>query len=166
MGHMPWRFDPVRGGGMSEESPHVRLVCVDRSFPVDPHGLLPPITSDNAEFWEGLARGALMLQRCSDCGKRRYPIAPVCPHCGKSRWAWRPHDGSGRIFSWVRYHKSYLPEFEDLMPYVVVVVALDDGPRMTGRLLEPHGDPAIGDKVGAVIERWPRGRHVLAFAKG
>jgi uncharacterized OB-fold protein len=137
---------------------------IDRDFPVDPGELLPMVTAENAPFWDGLVDGRLLAQVCASCGAARFPIAPICPHCGSEAADWQELSGRGTVFSWVRYHRSYLPEFVDLLPYVVALVQLDGGPRMFARLIDPTSDPAIGDVVSLVIERWPDGRHVPAFA--
>jgi uncharacterized OB-fold protein len=136
-----------------------------REFPGsgDPAYLLPPRTGDVAPFWDALREGRLTLQRCRDCGRARFPVAPVCPYCGGRSHDWQPLSGSGTVHSWIRYHRSYLPEFEPLMPYDVLCVALDDGPRMFGRLAGDAGDPWIGMPVQAIVERFPGGECVPAF---
>jgi uncharacterized OB-fold protein len=144
----------------------MRLRVVERIFPVDPGGLLPAVTADNKHYWDGLAQGELNVQGCSACRRLRYPIVPVCPYCGSTRWSWSTLCGTGRVFSWVRYHRSYLPEFEDLMPYVVITAELDEGVRMFGRLvdkLDLQERVQIGTPVEVIVERWPDGRCVPAF---
>jgi uncharacterized OB-fold protein len=49
------------------------------------------------------------------------------------------------------------------MPYVVLCVALDDGPRMFGRLADADGEPAVGDRVRTIVERFASGQHTIAF---
>jgi uncharacterized OB-fold protein len=71
--------------------------------------------------------------------------------------------GAGSVFCFARFHRSYLPEFEDLMPYVVATVQLTAGPRMFGRLVGRDVQPRIGQPVRLVIEEWPDGRCVAAF---
>ena len=129
----------------------------------DPAYLLPPRNRDVAPFWDALREGRLILQRCGDCGRARYPVAPVCPHCAGRSWDWQPLSGSGTVHSWIRYHRGYLPEFEPLMPYDVVCVALDGGPTMFARLTGAAADPWIGMPVQALVERFPGGECVLAF---
>ncbi len=129
----------------------------------DPAHLLPPRSRDVAPFWDALREGRLILQRCGDCGRARFPIAPVCPYCSGRSCEWQPLSGSGTVHSWIRYHRGYLPEFEPLMPYHVVCVALDGGPRMFGRLAGAAADPWIGMPVQAVVERFPGGECVPAF---
>lgn len=145
-------------------SPALSHPVFERDFAVDPGDLLPAVTAENTPFWDGLRDGRLLAQICVSCDAPRFPIAPICPRCGDDTVAWRELSGRGTIFSWVRYHRSYLPEFADLLPYVVALVQLDEGPRMFARLIDPPNDPAIGDAVSLIIERWPGGRHVPAFA--
>jgi uncharacterized OB-fold protein len=129
----------------------------------DPSRLLPRRTRQNDEFFAALADGRLVLQRCEGCGHARYPVAPACPRCATSGGRWEALTGAGSVHSWIRYRKSYLPEFEPLMPYVVVCAQLDDGPRMFGRLVAAEGDPRIGDRVRMLAERLPSGEHTIAF---
>jgi uncharacterized OB-fold protein len=129
----------------------------------DPSRLLPRRTRQNEAFFGALAEGRLVLQRCAACGHARYPVAPACPRCGSSGGEWQALAGTGSVHSWIRYRKSYLPEFEPLMPYVVVCAQLDDGPRMFGRLAGADGDPRIGDRVRMIVERLPSGEHTIAF---
>ncbi|HVC85438.1 MAG TPA: OB-fold domain-containing protein [Solirubrobacteraceae bacterium] len=129
----------------------------------DPAHLLPPRTGDVAPFWDALREGRLALQRCRDCGRARFPVAPVCPYCGGRSCDWRRLSGKGTVHSWIRYHRGYLPEFAPLMPYAVLCVALDDGPRMFGRLAGDGADPWIGMPVQAIVERFPGGECVPAF---
>jgi uncharacterized OB-fold protein len=136
---------------------------VDRTFAVDPAGLLPPRTKDSEPFWSALEEGTMVLQRCGQCGSFRYPITPVCPRCGGIAFAWEAASGHGTIFSRVVYRRNYLPEFEPLMPYVVATVALAEGPRMFGLVRDRHKPPEIGAPVHLEIERWPGGRCVPAF---
>lgn len=135
-----------------------------RPFPGtgDPTYLLPRMTEDVAPYWEALRGGRLLLQECLSCGKRRHPVAPICPYCLSDRFIWQQVAPSGSIFSWIRYHRSYLPEFEQLMPYSVLTVQLDAGPRMFGRFASDV-DPEIGARVRAIGEEWPDGHIVPAF---
>ena len=129
----------------------------------EPSRLLPRRTRQNEPFFAALAEGRLLLQRCTACGHARYPVAPACPRCGARDARWDELAGTGSVHSWIRYRRGYLPEFEPLMPYVVLCVALDDGPRMFGRLAAAEGDPAVGDRVRTIVERFASGEHTIAF---
>ena len=136
-----------------------------RNFPGEGDGaaLLPPRTRENAPYWDGLRERRLLLQRCEGCSRARFPVAPICPHCGASAHAWQPLSGAGTVHSWVRYQRGYLPEFERMIPYDVLCVALEDGPRVFGRLLGSGDPPSIGMAVQALVERFAGGDCVLAF---
>ena len=138
-----------------------------REFPGGGDGaaLLPPRTLENAPYWDGLRERRLVLQRCAACAHARYPVAPVCPRCGAAEHAWEALSGAGSVHSWVRYRRAYLPEFEPLLPYDVLCVSLDRGPRVFGRLVDSGGGepPGIGMAVQALVERFGGGDCVLAF---
>jgi len=124
---------------------------------------MPPRTRESAAFFDALIEGRLVLQECRSCDRRRAPIAPVCPYCGGREFAWRECGGGGAVHSWVRYRRGYLPEFEPLMPYDVLCVALDEGPRIFGRLAQAGVEPEIGMRVSLVVERFPSGECAPAF---
>jgi uncharacterized OB-fold protein len=139
-----------------------------RAAPVeaDLGALIRPPTDDLEPFSRGLERGRLMLQRCSECSRPRWPLGPVCPHCGSTAFAWDVVGGRGRVHSWIRYRRGFLEAFEPLLPYVVVCGELaDGGVRLFGRLLGDGPEPRSGMPVGAVVERWRDGSHVLAFER-
>jgi hypothetical protein len=123
----------------------------------------PTITADSAAHYDALKRGELILQRCEACHCARMPAMPVCTRCGSDRAAWIGASGQGRVHSWVRYHRPYLPEFESMVPYAVLAVQLDEGPVMFGRLVTPVAAPRIGQSVKGVVERWSDGFCGLAF---
>ena len=133
------------------------LETITRAFPVDPAAIEPVITAETRPFWEALDRGEFIGQACGACGGVQLPGGPVCQRCGHGDLTWLPLSGAGAIFTWVRYHRSYLPEFADLIPYDVAVIQLDEGARLYARL-SGAVDPRIGEPVRLVIERWPSGR--------
>ena len=127
--------------------------------------LLPDLEDpDAAEFWAGCARGEFLVQTCADCGLRRMPPRPMCPRCRSLKFRWDEMSGRGTIWSFIVPHPPLLPAYQELAPYNVIVVTLDEDPtlRMVGNLVaDPDGpinevDPAtitIGDPVRAVFQR-------------
>src|ERR1700691_130826 len=75
-------------------------------------GLLTPPTPSTQAYVDGLKSGKLLVQRCGFCRKARHPFGPICPYCHSSASDWTTCSGRGEIVSWVRYPRSYLPEFE------------------------------------------------------
>lgn len=139
------------------------LPLIERGAAYSTEGIVPARTSANAQFWDALKHGDLTVQFCNSCRAPRFPIGPICPHCGSGDHVWRVLSGEGTVFSWVRYHRSYIPEFEDLLPYSVVLVELAEGVRIFGRYLS-SATPCVGDKVSTIIERWADGVCVPVFA--
>jgi uncharacterized OB-fold protein len=105
-------------------------------------------------FWDGLAGGRLMLQRCAACGRWIWPAQWACPSCHAFDPPWEEVEPVGTVFTWTRTWQRFTPEFAELVPYVNVVVALDAVPiRLLGLLLGDDAvDPVIGDRVCGVIQ--------------
>lgn len=106
----------------------------------------PRIGPDTAPFWEGCKRHELLLPYCIDCGKPHLPAGPVCPFCFSFSLDWRKASGRGRISTWVVVHKAWFPAFGAEIPYNVVQVELDEGPRLTANVIGTN-DLAVGQTV-------------------
>ena len=86
----------------------------------------------NAELYAFWAQGELRLQRCAQCRTWRHPPRYRCAACGSAETTWDLASGRGRVFSWTITHRAVDPAFEP--PYAVVVVELEEGPRLVGNL--------------------------------
>src|SRR5690349_21756724 len=91
---------------------------------------LPGPNADTAAFWEGCARGELRLQRCTTCGTAQFPPRIVCAACHAGAPVWEVASGRGRIASHTRVHRPPSAAFKAQLPYVVALVALEEGPRI------------------------------------
>ncbi|MEV0177386.1 OB-fold domain-containing protein [Streptomyces sp. NPDC050803] len=92
--------------------------------------LKPLVDPDGAPFWQYAAQGELRVQACAGCGEPRFPPRPCCPHCRSFESDWRPVGGHGRIWSYVVPHPPLLPDYAEQAPYAVIVVELDEHPRI------------------------------------
>ena len=120
--------------------------------PAPPQGLIPPkVAPDSAPWWDGLNHGELRVQRCARCGALFAPASPTCQECGARGATWERLSGHGRVYSCVTVCRAMDPMFDDDVPYSVVAMDLDEGPRVIGRLLEGAG--AAGMPVVADIYR-------------
>ncbi|MEV6050203.1 OB-fold domain-containing protein [Streptomyces sp. NPDC052107] len=136
--------------------------------------MLTPVTdTDGAPFWEYAARGELRVQACADCHEPRFPPRPCCPHCQSFASEWRLTSGRGRIWSYVVPHPPLLPDYAEQAPYNVVVVELEDCPRirLVGNLVAHAGSalnslgsqgPRIGARVHVVFGEGGLPQWVLA----
>lgn len=113
----------------------------------------PRITPDNKPLWDGFKAHKLLLPFCEECGKPHLPPGPVCPYCLSDRLAWREASGRGVISTWVEVHKVWFPAFAQDIPYNVVQVELEEGPRITASLggADRHA-VEIGRKVRATFD--------------
>ena len=97
--------------------------------------ILPGPDGLGAEFYARAAEtGVLHLQRCDDCSTWRHPPRVLCASCGSHAWSWQPTSGRGRVFTWTVTHRATDPAFAEYLPYAVLVVELEEGPRVVGNL--------------------------------
>ena len=100
--------------------------------------LLPDLSDPTtAPFWEGCARGELLVQVCASCGLRRMPPRPMCPRCRSLETRWEQTSGRGRIWSFIVTHPPLLPAFAAVAPYNAIIVELEEDPliRFAGNLV-------------------------------
>ncbi|UTI66239.1 Zn-ribbon domain-containing OB-fold protein [Paraconexibacter antarcticus] len=105
---------------------------------------LPMPDADTAEFWAGLARGELLLQHCLSCSAIHYYQQGMCRICGSSHLEHRAASGRGTVHSFSVVHRAPGPAFKDETPYAVLLVELEEGPRMISRLVA-GADPSVVD---------------------
>ncbi len=112
---------------------------------------LPVIYPEEIPYWEALKQRKLKLQRCTSCHKSWFPIGPACPHCFSFDFTWADMSGRGVLHNFVIYHKAWTKWLEPRVPYAVVQVQLEEGPRLTTNLLDCSidklkiGMPVIAD---------------------
>ena len=114
---------------------------------------LPQISPAMVPFFAAARRHQLVAQRCNGCGAFRFPARELCAHCLSRDASWVPVSGRGTVFSVVVMHQAYHPGFAAEVPYAVVVVELDEGPRLISNVVgvEPHAI-TIGMPVEVVFE--------------
>lgn len=116
--------------------------------PSAPRAVLRPVVNRDTEyFWAGMAAGELRVWRCGECGLLRHPPGPMCPRCSATRPEYLIASGRGEVYSYVVHHHPPVPGRE--LPFVVALVALEEGVRVLGELRDT--DPA-GVRVGLPVE--------------
>lgn len=111
----------------------------------------------SAPYWEAAARHVLVLAKCARCGSFAIPPGQSCPACGAADpdYAWTEVSGTGTVRSWTIIRQSFLPGFDDDLPYLLVDVELAEQPelRMIGRLLDgPDAALRTGARVTVAFE--------------
>lgn len=117
--------------------------------------VLPVPTVDSRPFWEGCNADKLLLQRCGNCGHIFYYSRRLCPVCGGADLHWEASAGRGIVYSLSEVHVAFQgPAWNSQLPYTVVLVDLDEGPRMLSRWLKSDAAlPGIGQRVRVVFPR-------------
>lgn len=109
---------------------------------------LPRPTVDSQAFWDGCNRQQLLLQRCSTCQHVFYYARRLCPACGSGDLSWQASSGRGTVYSFSQVHVAFQgPHWQSQLPYTVVLVDLDEGPRMLSRWADAAELPQIGQPV-------------------
>ncbi len=116
-----------------------------------------PLPSPNpltAPYWQAVHQGELKLPRCEACAKFHFYPRSACPHCGSTNLVWHNVSGEGEVYSFTVVHRAPSKGFEALVPYVVAVVALAEGPHLMTRLTQVHPDVVrIGMRVAVEFEK-------------
>lgn len=111
----------------------------------------PTRAPDIAPYWEGTARGELVLPRCRACAHLIWYPRSICPACSSRDIAWERLSGLGTVYSMTTVRRAP-GEFSAALPYVLAYVELDEGPRVLTNILIDGEAPAIGARVRAVFE--------------
>jgi uncharacterized protein len=101
---------------------------------------LPTIDQESAPWWEGCARGELLIRRCGACGAAHLYPRVHCPTCWSEDVVWETASGRGRLHTWSVVHRNDLPPFRDRVPYVAAIVELDEGQRIATNLVDADAD--------------------------
>ncbi|HWP64496.1 MAG TPA: OB-fold domain-containing protein [Candidatus Limnocylindria bacterium] len=104
-------------------------------------------------FWDGAREGKLMQQRDRVTGSCHWPPKPLYWKDG-TRLEWFEASGKGTVFTYVVAYEPFLPALAHLLPHVMVVVALAEGPRIVGHMIDARPeDMRIGLPVRVAFKR-------------
>jgi uncharacterized protein len=92
------------------------------------HAVALEPTPDSEAFWAACQDGRLLLRLCHSCESVfYYPSRDL---------EWTEASGRGTVHTHTTVHTSfYGPDWEDDIPYTVLLVDLAEGPRMLSRLV-------------------------------
>jgi uncharacterized protein len=89
-------------------------------------------TSPHQTAW---ARGELVIQRCTSCGRRTCLPEPSCPGCGDGEPVFEAASGTGTVHTFTVVHRSFAPGYRGREPYVPAWVDLTEGVRAFGHVV-------------------------------
>jgi len=104
-----------------------------------------------SDFAVHLKDGRLMGSLCKSCGASAFPPRADCPECLSDDFEFAEVSGRGTVYT----HSTVAAAptgFDDIAPYTVVVVDLEEG----GRLLAWTGDTIDAVEIGMPVQVVPR----------
>ncbi|MET7327477.1 OB-fold domain-containing protein [Nonomuraea sp. NPDC005650] len=108
-----------------------------------------------AEFFDGTARGELLIRRCAACGAHSAPQARTCPQCASPELSWTAAAGTGLVVSWSVVHGKGAP------PFVVGIVELDEEPWIQAQIVEIAPEHVYGGLRVRVAFEHPEGGEAI-----
>jgi uncharacterized OB-fold protein len=108
----------------------------------------PDVFPLSEPFWEATRRSQFMLQHCDSCDRSVWYPRERCPSCLAASLHWQPSAGTGVVYTFNIMRKAGNPMMNDAVPYVIALVDLDDGVRVTTNIVgcQPE-DVRCGQRV-------------------
>jgi uncharacterized OB-fold protein len=103
-------------------------------------------------FFDAAARGELLIKYCAACNRYLAPQSEFCDRCLASAIEWRTASGRGTIYSFVINHQVGHPGFESIAPYNIIVVELEEGPRLNSNYLGTNDEIEVNMAVRVAFE--------------
>lgn len=117
---------------------------------------LPIADPDSQPYWDATKAHELRAQKCSACGRLRFPPQGFCPKCYSWEFSWAKLAETGSVVSYVVVHQATAPAFADAVPLPVSKVEMDgtDGHVViTGNVVDcPWEDVRVGMRVRVVFD--------------
>jgi hypothetical protein len=107
-----------------------------------------------ARFWrQQVQRYNLIGNHCRNCDEYYYPPRTTCPFCRRNgEMEEYKFSGKGELVTYTIIH-SAAEGFEHQTPYVLGIVKLEEGPRLTSQIIAQPEDVNIGMKVRPVFRK-------------
>jgi uncharacterized OB-fold protein len=123
-----------------------------------------------ARFWREIPqRYNFMGNQCGACDRVFFPPRESCPHCRRKSIGVMNDvklSGMGEVVTYTIIHVG--PEdFEDQTPYPIAIIRLEEGPQVTGQIVDtPLEDVKIGMKVEGTFRKIQQDGHTGAIYYG
>jgi uncharacterized protein len=113
-----------------------------------------PVADDLSQpFWEAAKGRRPVAQRCAECGYYNHPPRLVCDRCSSQRLEFTPVSGRGTIYSFTVMHQPSVAGFEGEVPYINIVVELEQQPMLFMVSNLPYAE--LGKvRIGGRVEVW------------
>ena len=109
--------------------------------------------ADGQHYWESVRTLGFALPKCMDCEHFHFYLRPACPSCGGLNLVPTITSGRGQVYSFSIVHRAPSASFAQEVPYVVAIIATNEGPHLMTRLVNVAPDKVtIGMPV--VVKDW------------
>jgi len=108
----------------------------------------PAVVPLTEPYWEATRNEVLTAQRCGACDRFVWYPRERCPNCLSADLVWTDLSGEGTIYTFNVMRKPGNPMMADEIPYLIALVDLDEGIRVTTNIVgaEPES-VACGQRV-------------------
>lgn len=118
------------------------------------------------EYLKNIEEGMFRAYKCVDCGMVIAPPSGTCYGCGSNKMDWTEVSGKGKLVSFTVIHIAP-DDFADEVPYFIAIVELEEGTRVSSRLLgfdplKPE-EVKLGTPLVLDYEKGKSGKTYLAF---
>ena len=111
----------------------------------------PVLDALSRAYWEAAGRGELAIQRCEECAHYQHPPRPLCERCTSAEFGYPAVSGRGVVHSFTTNHQRNVAGFEQAVPYMNLIVELEEQPRLY-LLSDLPADEAAWVAIGAPVE--------------
>ena len=113
----------------------------------------PPPDLEQAPYWAATLEGRLLVQRCVPHGHTQLYARAHCIRCrGEVRW--EDASGFGTVYSFTVLRQHHSRSLRHLLPLVVALIDLDEGPRIMTNLIDVDpADVRVAMRVEVYFER-------------
>ena len=110
---------------------------------------LPRPSPISKPYWEAGRRHELSVQQCTACKHHVFYPRLNCTNCGGQQLVWVTASGRGTVYTYTVARRPTHPAFAARTPYVIAIVELEEGPRMTTNIVDCNPDSV---KIGMAVE--------------
>ena len=105
-------------------------------------------------FWREIPnRYNLVGTKCENCNTYYFPPRTICPPCRRKglirEYAF---EGNGEIVTYTTIYTAPA-SFTKMTPYVLAIVQLDEGPKLTAQIVCDPSEVKIGARVKSVFRK-------------
>jgi uncharacterized protein len=110
-------------------------------------------------YWDALAKGEFVLQRCAACGSYQHYPRRICRTCASESLEFAVASGTGTIFAATLVHRANASGLAARTPYWLAMVQMTEGPLLFALLDGADGAQVLPDRGSglqgtAVVVDW------------